>query len=125
MAALDDLIEARELEVRCAHCEWAEFRVLGWLSARRDMNCPTCLSVIVLNTSERRREIACLRRQVFALHDLLVDTIPAADHGIGRAAAISRSRPAAATWDLALPMAYGRSSRYFGNDPHSPRRVRR
>ncbi len=125
MSALDELIEARELEVRCPHCKWAELRVLSWLSGRRDMNCPTCLRVIVLNTSERRREIASLRRQVFALHALLADTISTADQFIRRTDAHLRSRPAEATLDLALPIAYRRSSSYFGNDPYRSRRVRR
>lgn len=77
MSALNDLIESREVEIRCPHCGWRELRTLRWLAPLRDMNCTACRNVIVLNTSERKREIACLRRQISTLHDQLAGMMPA------------------------------------------------
>jgi hypothetical protein len=78
MTALNDLIGSRELTVECRHCGWAGPRPLSWLSGQRDMYCPACVGVIVLNTSERRLEIAALHRQVSSLHDQLTDSITSA-----------------------------------------------
>jgi uncharacterized Zn finger protein (UPF0148 family) len=78
MDELDSVIDSRELDVDCRRCGWRGERPLAWLRAQRDMNCPACRSVIVLNTSERRRQMAAVRRQVEALHRQLSDTIPSA-----------------------------------------------
>jgi hypothetical protein len=69
------LIESYEFEIDCRHCGWSGRHNVGWLNARRDMNCPACRGVIVLNTSERRRQIAALRRQVAALREQLHGSI--------------------------------------------------
>jgi hypothetical protein len=65
------LIDSYEFEIDCRHCGWSGRYSVGWLNARRDMNCPACRGVIVLNTSERRRQITALRRQVAALREQL------------------------------------------------------
>jgi hypothetical protein len=65
---LQQVIESREIDIRCWHCGWSEARTLCWLSTMRHMSCPTCSSVIVLDGSETRREIARQRRQLAALH---------------------------------------------------------
>jgi ribosomal protein S27E len=72
MLELQDLIEAREFEIRCWHCGWAEARTLSWVSSKRHMSCPTCSSVIVLDTSGVRREILRQRKQLAALHCQIV-----------------------------------------------------
>ncbi len=77
MYALDEVIGLRNLDVNCRLCGWAEARTVAWLSTRRDMNCPSCASVIVLNTSEFKRSIAALRRQVAALQQQLTETFTA------------------------------------------------
>jgi len=104
MCALNDAIEARELKVQCRHCGWSEYRTLSWFGTRRDMNCPTCCGVIVLNTSERRREISLLRRQVAALHEHFATVIPAVGHTLAGVRAPARALPSAP--DLALAGAY-------------------
>jgi hypothetical protein len=68
MLELQEVIEGRELEIRCWHCGWAEARTLSWVSSKRHMSCPTCSSVIVLDTSGVRREILRQRKQLAALH---------------------------------------------------------
>jgi hypothetical protein len=102
MGALNEVIESTELPVHCRRCGWTEQRTVMWLSAHRDMNCPACCSVIVLNTSERRREISQLRRQLAALHDHLSDLIPLAGHLLnGMPTPVRTPAP-----DLALASAY-------------------
>ena len=64
---MDEMIEGRELEVQCWQCDWKGGRTLSWLSSQRHMICPECSSVIVLDTSKVRREIARQRRQLSAL----------------------------------------------------------
>jgi hypothetical protein len=72
MSELQQVIEGRELDIRCWHCGWMETRTLNWVSSKRHMSCPTCSSVIVLDTSEVRREIGRQRRQLAALHGQIV-----------------------------------------------------
>jgi hypothetical protein len=78
MAELNELIEGREIDIKCWHCGWTDPRTLAWLSARRHMNCPRCTSVIVLDGSEVRREITRQRRQFSALHGQMVTLLEAA-----------------------------------------------
>lgn len=68
MSDLQQVIEGREIEVRCWQCGWTEARTVSWLSSKRHMSCPTCDSVIVLDTSEVRREIMRQRKQLATLH---------------------------------------------------------
>src|ERR1700742_908323 len=84
MADLETLIDSRELDIDCRQCGWRGGRPLAWLRVQRDMNCPACRAVIVLNTSERRRQMAAVRRQVEALHQQLTDTIPSASRMLTR-----------------------------------------
>jgi hypothetical protein len=72
MLELQELIEGRELDIRCWHCGWVEARTLSWVSSKRHMSCPTCSSVIVLDTSDVRREIVRQRKQLAALHGQMV-----------------------------------------------------
>jgi hypothetical protein len=67
MQDLIESIEERKLLVRCWHCDWNEHRSLSWFSGQRHMNCPHCESIIVLDTSDVRRELARQRRQLSEL----------------------------------------------------------
>ena len=118
MCALSEAIESRELEVVCGHCGWTELRTLLWLSARRDMNCPACCSVIVLNTSERRQQISLLRRQMAALHERFADVIPAVGYFKIGARVPSRATPMAP--ELALAGAYRASLSGRGGEIRPP-----
>ena len=84
MTALPDLIEAREITIQCRPCGWTEQRSVSWLSTQRDMICPSCQRVVVLNTSEIKRKIASLRRQCSTMHKQLVEIIPSANHCMQR-----------------------------------------
>ena len=87
---LQQVIAGREIEIRCWHCGWTEARTLSWLSSKRHMSCPTCTSVIVLDTSEVRREITRQRRQLSTLHGQMVNLLDAS----GRQQAPPSNQPA-------------------------------
>jgi hypothetical protein len=75
MSELTAVIGSKELPVNCGQCNWQGARCLDWLLVHRDMICPDCGGVIVLNTSERRRQMVTLQRQVRALHEQLAQTL--------------------------------------------------
>lgn len=102
MSELDQVIDGREIDIKCWHCGWTEPRTLAWLSEQRHMNCPGCSSVIVLDSSEVRREITRQRRQLSALHGQMLDTLRAAGYISRRSAATSRTTAMAPKMDLAL-----------------------
>jgi hypothetical protein len=107
VADLTSLLETFQLQIECRHCGCCEDKTLNWLNERRDMNCCQCGGVIVLNTSERKREIAALRRQVASLHDQLVGTIiPGADCVLAKVSGLMRSALTAPQLELSLVDAY-------------------
>ena len=102
MADLNELIERREIDIRCWHCSWTESRTLSWISAQRHMSCPTCASVIVLDSSELRREISRQRKQLEALHGQMVNLLQSASKIARRAHLPARMTGLAPKMDLAL-----------------------
>ena len=102
MADLNELIERREIDIRCWHCNWTESRALSWISAQRHMNCPTCSSVIVLDSSELRREMSRQRKQLEALHEQMVNLLQSAGRIARRAQFPRRLSGLAPKMDLAL-----------------------
>jgi hypothetical protein len=113
MASLTAVIESKELQIECRPCGWRDYRSLSWLSDHRDMVCPVCLGVIVLNTSDRRREMAALRRQAYTLHDQLTISIPAT----------IRPLPAKPRLALTLLRQYRDNKWPSLNDSRTPRRM--
>lgn len=102
MAELEDLIEQREIDVRCWQCGWTEARTLNWVAAQRHMSCPTCSSVIVLDSSELRREISRQRKQLSTLHGQMVNLLQGASKISRRAQLPPRMTGIAPKMDLAL-----------------------
>jgi DNA-directed RNA polymerase subunit RPC12/RpoP len=102
MTDLQELIERREIDIRCWHCSWTESRTLSWISVQRHMTCPTCSSVIVLDSSELRREISRQRKQLEALHGQMVNLLQSASKISRRAQLPSRMTGFAPKMDLAL-----------------------
>ncbi len=102
MFDLQEVIEGREIDVRCWHCGWSEARTLSWLSSKRHMTCPTCDSVIVLDTSEVRREIMRQRKQLAALHGQMVDVLESSRKIAQRPQRASRPQNPRPALDLAL-----------------------
>ena len=99
---LSELIDSREIDIKCWQCGWSEPRTLAWLSAQRHMNCPGCSSVIVLDSSEVRREIARQRRQLSALHGQMVSLLESASKTSRRAQLPPRMANHAPKMELAL-----------------------
>lgn len=110
MADLTSVLDLLLLQIECRHCGYCENKTLRWLNLRRDMNCCQCNGVIVLNTSERKREISALRRQIASLHDQLVGAIPAADCFMGGVSGLGGAALLAPRPDLSLLHAYRDSS---------------
>jgi hypothetical protein len=103
MPDLNELIERREIDIRCWHCSWTESRTLSWISAQRHMTCPTCSNVIVLDGSELRREISRQRKQLEALHGQMVNLLQSASRISPRRAQLPPRMPGfAPKMDLAL-----------------------
>jgi ribosomal protein S27E len=100
MSDLQQVIEGREIDIRCWHCGWIEARTLSWLSSKRHMSCPTCSSVIVLDTSDVRREIMRQRRQLSTLHGQMVNLLDTS--GKPHTPRLNRSASSRANLDLAL-----------------------
>jgi hypothetical protein len=71
MESLERLIEARELDVRCPHCQTTNVRTLGWLRDRHEMTCSECDELIVLGTAEIRNQIRTTTRQLRDLSEQL------------------------------------------------------
>lgn len=102
MAELNELIEGREIDIKCWHCHWTEPRTLAWVSAQRHMTCPGCSSVIVLDSSEVRREITRQRKQLSTLHGQMVNLLQSASKISRRAQLPPRMTGFVPTMDLAL-----------------------
>lgn len=67
-AEVEELLEQREIDVDCWRCGNKAQLTLHWVSTHRDMCCPDCGTLIILNTSKLQGEVARLRRQLGALH---------------------------------------------------------
>ncbi len=70
-----ELLAAREIEVDCWRCRNQMFLTVRWVSEHRDMTCPACGTLIVLNTSKRQNEVARLKRQLLELHAQMSDVL--------------------------------------------------
>jgi hypothetical protein len=71
MDSLERLIDARELDVRCPHCQTTNVRTIGWLRDRQEMSCAACEELIVLGTAEIRTLIRTTTRQLRDLSEQL------------------------------------------------------
>jgi ribosomal protein S27E len=68
---IDELIEARELEIECHACHATNSRTLGWLRSRHETQCDTCGELIVLGTADLRARMRNTERLLRALGDQL------------------------------------------------------
>jgi hypothetical protein len=75
METLDELIDAQHIDVFCSRCRQTTAKKLKALRTARDMHCPMCDALIVLNTSRIKNQIRTMERQMQALHRQLMDTI--------------------------------------------------
>ena len=77
METLEELIDAQLIDVYCSRCRHTTPKELKSLRTARDMHCPMCDAMIVLNTSKMKNQIRTMERQMRSLHCQLMDTITA------------------------------------------------
>jgi hypothetical protein len=70
-----EIINAYELPISCEKCGAQTQQAIGWIRQRRDMNCPSCDAVIVLNTSRITATIRGVERRLGDLQSQLTERI--------------------------------------------------
>jgi anaerobic ribonucleoside-triphosphate reductase len=72
---LADIINAYELTITCEKCGAQTQHTIGWIRVHRDMKCPGCEAVIVLNTSRITGTIRSVERRLNDLQSQLTERI--------------------------------------------------
>ena len=70
-----EIVSAYELTISCEKCSAQTQRTIGWIRAHRDMKCPGCEAVIVLNTSRITATIRSVERRLGDLQSQLTERI--------------------------------------------------
>jgi hypothetical protein len=115
------LVNSYELEIHCRLCRWRGQRRVGWLNTHRDMTCPRCHGVIVLNTSERQRQITALRRQVSMLREQLMGSLESAESALSGSSLMRPGAADAPASKLGLWQLYGDEARWRHGDRRQSR----
>lgn len=69
------IVSAYELTISCEKCGAQAPRTIGWIRLHRDMKCPDCGSVIVLNTSRITATIRSVEKRLGDLQTQLTERI--------------------------------------------------
>jgi hypothetical protein len=69
------IVNAYELTISCEKCSAQSQQTIGWIRQHRDMKCPGCDAVIVLNTSRITRTIRSVERRLGDLQTQLTERI--------------------------------------------------
>lgn len=72
---LDEVIDAREMEVDCHACHTANLRTLGWMRNRHETQCDCCGELIVLGTAELRSQMRNTERLLRVLSEQLMEQL--------------------------------------------------
>jgi hypothetical protein len=72
---LSEIINAYELNISCEKCGAQTQQTIGWIRVHRDMKCPGCDTVIVLNTSRITGTIRSVERRLNDLQNQLTERI--------------------------------------------------
>jgi hypothetical protein len=72
---LSDIVNAYELTIACEKCGAQSQQTIGWIRVHRDMKCPGCDTVIVLNTSRITGTIRSVERRLNDLQSQLTERI--------------------------------------------------
>jgi hypothetical protein len=75
METFADIVSAYELPIDCDKCGAQTTKTIGWIRTRRDMTCPGCSGVIVLNTSRLTATIRSVERRLGDLQVQLTERI--------------------------------------------------
>jgi hypothetical protein len=70
-----EIVSAYELAVACQKCGAQSQKTIGWIRLHRDMKCPACAAVIVLNTSRITGTIRSVERRLGDLQSQLAERI--------------------------------------------------
>jgi hypothetical protein len=69
------IVSAYELTIVCEKCGAQSEKAIGWLRLHRDMKCPGCAAVIVLNTSRLTGTIRTVEKRLGDLQTQLTERI--------------------------------------------------
>ena len=69
------IVSNYELTIACERCSAQSQKTIGWIRLHRDMKCPQCDAVIVLNTSRITATIRSVERRLGDLQSQLTERI--------------------------------------------------
>jgi hypothetical protein len=72
---ISEIVSNYELPIACEKCGAQSQRTIGWIRLHRDMKCPGCDAVIVLNTSRITGTIRSVERRLGDLQSQLTERI--------------------------------------------------
>ena len=72
---ISEIVSNYELTIACEKCGAQSQRTIGWIRLHRDMKCPQCEAVIVLNTSRITGTIRSVERRLGDLQSQLTERI--------------------------------------------------
>ena len=73
--SIAEIVSAYELTISCEKCGAQTQQTIGWIRMHRDMKCPSCDAVIVLNTSRITATIRSVERRLGELQSQLTERI--------------------------------------------------
>lgn len=72
---ISEIVSNYELTIACEKCGAQTQKTIGWIRQHRDMKCPQCEAVIVLNTSRITGTIRSVERRLGDLQSQLTERI--------------------------------------------------
>ena len=72
---IEELIEARDMEVECHACHATNTRTLGWMRSRHETHCDSCGELIVLGTADLRAQMRNTERLLRSLSEQLTQQL--------------------------------------------------
>jgi anaerobic ribonucleoside-triphosphate reductase len=72
---ISEIVSNYELTIACDQCGAQTPKTIGWIRLQRDMKCPQCDAVIVLNTSRITGTIRSVERRLGDLQSQLTERI--------------------------------------------------
>jgi hypothetical protein len=72
---ISEIVSNYELTIACEKCGAQTQKTIGWIRLHRDMKCPQCEAVIVLNTSRITGTIRSVERRLGDLQSQLTERI--------------------------------------------------
>jgi anaerobic ribonucleoside-triphosphate reductase len=70
-----EIVSNYELSIVCERCGAQTQKTIGWIRRQRDMKCPACDAIIILNTSRITGTIRSVERRLGDLQNQLTERI--------------------------------------------------